>query len=173
MSSRVLDVGAGPNPDPRADITADKLPDVGADAVFDAETDEWPFSDGAVSGIIARHVVEHLERPEAFFREAARVLEDDGWIEVTVPIGASAFGDPDHQHRWVWVTPEVWSEQHRRAWDPEVPLQLVHREVDANMLPPLHHLTPVAQWLADRWPAWAAYRAPDGELTARYRRMRR
>jgi len=64
--TRVLDVGAGPNPDPRADETLDIQPP--ADHVADLG-DRWPIDTATVSRVIANHVVEHLADPAHFFAE--------------------------------------------------------------------------------------------------------
>jgi len=169
----IVDVGAGSEPDPRADVGLD----LHADADLRADlTDEWPLSSNACTGLIASHVVEHLPEPGHFFDEAGRVLERSGWLEVTVPVGADARADPDHEHVWTWRTPAVFCREHSaefgRAWDPDPPFVLADRDLSAWLYGGrLKALNPLVDWLADIWPAELAERATSGELTARYRRV--
>lgn len=82
----VLDIGGGSAhvKDFRTDITTlDILPFPGIDVVADAH--EMPFADGAFSGIVMLDVLHHLERPVAFFREAARVLRPRGRLALMEP----------------------------------------------------------------------------------------
>jgi SAM-dependent methyltransferase len=44
-----------------------------------------PFSNSSLAGIVAVEVLEHLENPLRFFREATRCLSDGGWLVVTTP----------------------------------------------------------------------------------------
>lgn len=166
---RVIDVGAGKNPAPVATDTLDKRPC--ADYQADLE-DEWPLPDNSADGVIARHVVEHLNDPEHFFSEAARVLVVDGWLRVTVPLGEDAKTDHDHETEWRYCTPEQFSRSHRRGWDPDVPLDLVDREIKTWLGGPFRFVSPLLQLASRRWPAWAAHRCYAGELTATFRRVK-
>ena len=165
----VLDVGAGRNPDPRADTTLDIQPP--ADHVADLEGD-WPIETDSVDRIIARHVVEHLAEPAHFFGEAARVLGDGGRLEVTVPLGSDALTDHDHATVWRYATPEQFCQRRQRPWDPETPFVLVARDLRVWGSGPERLMwdTPLGDALARQWPAWAAHRCPHGELTAVFER---
>ena len=59
----------------------------------------WPFRTGTVREILIVHTLEHLQDYRFFFREAWRVLEEWGNLEVIIPHGNhdSAFCDVDHQ----------------------------------------------------------------------------
>lgn len=170
--TRVLDVGAGDEPDSRGTETVDLYAD--ADHQFDLEA-EWPIETASVDGIVANHVVEHLDEPVHFFEEAARCLQCDGWLELTVPVGQDAIADPDHSQLWTWRTPEIYcrdsSAKHNRAWDPDPPLRLVTRDASVWFYPPLRRLSPALQAAAKVWPAEAVRRCSSGEITARYRRL--
>ncbi len=85
----VLDVGSGHRPHPRADVLCEKWPDDdterGSSAVIDrplvlGDAQALPFRGGAFGYVIARHVVEHLDDPTAFFAEAQRVAAA-GYVE--------------------------------------------------------------------------------------------
>lgn len=91
----VLDVGSGAFPHPRADICVDRdLHDdrhrAGATLVVDrplvcADVAALPFRDGAFGYVIASHLAEHVDDPEAFCREVSRVAEA-GYVETPSPL---------------------------------------------------------------------------------------
>lgn len=171
VDGAVVDVGAGENPDPRADFTADLY--ASADFEFDIR-EPWPFEDAAVGGLIARHVVEHVEHAtlrEHVFPEAARVLEPGGWLEVRTPLGSDARTDPTHRSLWEWRTPEHYADNGRH-WQADTGLALDDRRLHVWMIRPLEPLTPLVRFGAKRWPMEAWYELPGatGELIATYRR---
>ena len=168
----VIDLGAGDNPDPRADQTADLHTD--ADYQLDLRED-WPWDTDSVGGLIARHVLEHFTHQtltEHVFPEASRVLEPGGWLELQVPVGSNARTDPTHQSYWEWRTPEFYADDDR-PWVPNHGLELTHRELDLHMITPLNALARPLRVLARRWPMEAWYELPGvtGHITARYRRV--
>lgn len=169
----ILDLGAGQNPDPRCTHTVDLHAD--ADINCDLRED-WPLDDDTITGIVASHVIEHLDA-EHVFDEASRVLHDDGWLEVRVPLGENAWTDPAHEHAWTYSTPLIfdreYSREHGREWDPSPPFTLTDRELSVGLGGPLKSLSGVFQRVGERWPEWAAQRCMRGELTARYRRRSR
>lgn len=176
----ILDVGCGETPDARATHTAD-IRDV-ADEQFDATADVWPFSDGHADGIILNHVVEHWTNEQTVhaFSEAGRVLDSDGWLELTVPLGANYRTDGDHEPPvWTWERPETWSRDHRRGWDADVPLTLIDRSVRMWAVRPLGFLTPAVRaaqsLLGDGLWCTEVANAPlmCGELTAKFRVVER
>lgn len=168
---RVIDLGAGDGPDPRATETVDLYTD--ADHQFDL-SQRWELNDSSVDGLIANHVVEHLDA-EHVFKEAGRVLVDGGWFELTVPLGRDADADPDHQQRWTYWTPRMFCQRSQddagRPWDPDTEFVLDDRELSVWLFGPLAPLSGLFDLLADRWPHWAERRCGAGELTARYRRV--
>lgn len=173
VSSRVVDLGAGANPDPRATETVD-LHHPHADHEFDL-TEEWPFEDASIEMFTAHHVFEHLPEPGHVMQEIARCLVDGGVLELTVPLGINADSDPDHTHQWTYDTPEivVGDFKNERYWDTRVPLRLVHRDLDVQLKGPLGPLSPLYQKLSEWWPKWTAYNCDHGTLTATYVREAR
>jgi len=167
--TRVLDIGAGDDPDPRATETVDLHAE--ADLVYNLDA-EWPVDRASVDGIVANHVVEHLD-PEHVFAEAGRVLRDGGWFELTVPLGENARTDPDHTHEWTYGTPARFDCAKCEHWDATTPFTLVATDVEAWLGGPLAPLSPAFNALSKVWPAWVAERCYAGELTARYRRVSR
>lgn len=177
-TATVLDVGCGDTPDPRATHTADIRPTDTADARFDAAADRWPYSEGFADGVVMNHVVEHwtTEQTAHAFRNAARVLSADGWLELTVPLGANFRTDGDHVPPvWTWERAETWSRDHRRGWDVDVPFTLTDRSVRMWAVRPFGFVTPavraVQRVLGDGLWSTEVANAPAmcGELTAEYR----
>jgi len=163
----VADLGAGTDPDPRADVTVDAHQD--ADIHADL-TDDWPFDDGELEGVVMTHVLEHLPDTQHVFSEAGRVLHPGGWLDVTVPVGADIRADPTHEHAWTYSTPTAYCQRESEPWQPDTAFVLVERDLDVWLFPPFRRLSPVLQAFAGMWPAEACRRATSGELTARYRR---
>ena len=48
-------------------------------------SDDWPLPDSSVDLCVCDDVLEHVERPDAFFREAQRVLRDGGTLCIRTP----------------------------------------------------------------------------------------
>lgn len=69
--------------------------------VFDAQ-EPWPLKEHSVSQIISSHFLEHVERPKAYFKEAWRVLHDNGVMAMRLPHGAhdSWYADLTHTRPW-------------------------------------------------------------------------
>ncbi len=82
----ILDVGSGSGHfRENADkiIAIDILAAPWLDAVADAQA--LPFRDGSIANIAMLDVLHHIERPRAFFSEAARVLEKGGRLVMIEP----------------------------------------------------------------------------------------
>ncbi|MFM9829162.1 MAG: methyltransferase domain-containing protein [Sphingomonas sp.] len=92
--ARVLDVGCGPSKMPGA-IGVDRFDLPGVDVVCDLN-ERWPFEDARFGHIIFRHSIVHLRSLEAALREARRVCQTGGRIEIISPHFSSdnAFTDP-------------------------------------------------------------------------------
>lgn len=165
----IVDVGAGESPHPDADLTIDQRPV--ADRQADLE-EKWPLGTAGCDRVIARHVLEHLADPVHAFHEAARILRVGGEFEVVVPLGHDSVTDHDHESRWTWASPIQFCQRRQRPWDPDVPFVLECREPRGlRLVGPFEPLTPLLQFSARRWPAWACWRCYDGELYCRYRRV--
>jgi glycosyltransferase involved in cell wall biosynthesis len=106
---RVLDVGSGHNPHPRADVLLDEELGPNADrsyrpAVRDsrpfviANAQYLPFKDQSFDYAIASHIVEHLPDPAAFCRQLRKIVRR-GYIECPGPLGEWLLGEPFH----LWV----------------------------------------------------------------------
>lgn len=95
-----LDFGCGKNKAPGYK-GVDLIAFEGADYVFNAGRDPWPFEDGAVDGANASHFIEHLTKEGRyhFFNELYRVLKPGAQLSFAVPHFAScrAYGDPTHE----------------------------------------------------------------------------
>lgn len=165
---RIVDLGAGDDPDSRATETADSRP-VG-DHQFDFD-DKWPFEDSSLHGLICNHSFEHVEDEQHFFAEAGRVLKPRSFLEITMPLGKNALADDDHERIWQWTTPEHYCRKRKRGWDPVTDFILVDRELNAELHGFLSPLNPLFKALAMASPGEATYRCSAGELTSRYQRL--
>lgn len=74
-----------------------KLPNV--DVQLDLEKMPWPWKDGEVGEIAAKHLLEHLHGTVGFMDECHRVLRPGGTLYLEVPDAADpdlAWADPTH-----------------------------------------------------------------------------
>ncbi len=170
--ARVIDLGAGDSPDPRATEAADVVDLPGIDHQFDLDED-WPLKAESADGLVMNHSFEHVSNPVHAFEEAGRVLKSGGWLDITVPVGDDWFADPSHKQMWTWATPTKYCQQQSRHWDTSVPFILVSRDLDVRFFPPFHRLSSLLQQFARYYPAEAIRRCSSGEITARYRRVER
>src|SRR5919199_3613930 len=105
-TGRVLEIGSGDNPHPRADILCDRFvgdnTERGGSIVIDrrlvvADAHHLPFKEGAFVYTICSHILEHMDEPEQFARELCRV-SPAGYIQSPSEIAERLF----HWsfHRW-------------------------------------------------------------------------
>lgn len=132
----VLHLGCGE--DYHADAwNVDVVADVDPDEVYNLNELPWPWAGESFSEIRAYHVFEHLDDIEAALREAVRILEPGGKLELRLPMGNDALADPDHTwgagNQWTWRTPLFYTGE--RHWDIDVGLSVADRTVN---IWPLH-----------------------------------
>lgn len=108
-SWRVLDVGSGHNPHPRADVLMDRFlldndERSGQPAACDngralivGDACAMPFRDGAFDFAICSHVAEHVDDPEGFGGELNRVSRG-GYVET--PSKLAEMIRPQPFHKW-------------------------------------------------------------------------
>lgn len=106
---RVLDVGSGHNPHPRANVLIDKCTVGSADRLgraavvpsgrtfIVADACAMPFGDGAFDFVICSHVAEHIENPDVLCSELNRVSAA-GYLET--PSRFTEKARPQPVHRW-------------------------------------------------------------------------
>lgn len=106
---RVLDVGSGHSPHPRADILLDNSQLDNADRAgkpirlipgetkfVQGDATVLPFRDASFDYIIASHVAEHVADPANFCREMMRVGKR-GYIETPSKLAEILLGEPVHK----------------------------------------------------------------------------
>ncbi|HEV7621112.1 MAG TPA: methyltransferase domain-containing protein [Flavisolibacter sp.] len=107
--SRVLEVGGGHNPHPKANVVVDKYTDTNFHRSGDikvlkhqqflnADGENLPFKDKEFDYVICCQVLEHVENPVKFLSEQFRVAKK-GYIEVPSLIGEYLF--PRESHKWI------------------------------------------------------------------------
>ncbi len=108
-SYRVLDVGGGHNPHPRANVVVDKYTDTNyhrsgdikvlkKQQFINADGESLPFKDLEFDYVICCHVLEHVEDPVKFLSELFRVGKR-GYIETPSLLGEYLF--PRESHKWI------------------------------------------------------------------------
>ncbi len=108
-SDRVLDVGGGHNPHPRANVVVDKYTEtnyhrsgdikvLNNQQFINADGEQLPFKDQEFDYVICCHVLEHVEDPVKFLGEIFRVGKA-GYIETPSLLGEVLA--PRESHKWI------------------------------------------------------------------------
>jgi SAM-dependent methyltransferase len=109
-TDRVLEIGSGNRPRKRSNVLCDKFiadnteRSSGDNVVIDrrpfvvADGHALPFKDGSFDYVIASHILEHVDDPQKFVSELARVARR-GYIETPSELGEKIFGWPFH--KWI------------------------------------------------------------------------
>lgn len=108
-SARVLDVGSGHNPHPRANVIVDKFVDnnyhrasgikvLNKQEFVNADGENLPFRDKEFDYVICNHVLEHVDNPVKFLSELSRVGKM-GYLETPSLIGEYLI--PKESHKWL------------------------------------------------------------------------
>lgn len=107
----ILNVGCGnehlvANSKDNVVVNIDLNDDVQCEWTMDLETEDFPFMDNEVFGIIAKHVVEHIWHRDRFMNEMWRVLKPGGKIYIETPKAGtdSYWKDPTHVSGWIMKT---------------------------------------------------------------------
>lgn len=70
---------------------------------------ELPFADDSIDYLVGGELIEHLEEPQKFIKEALRVLRPGGWLAVSTPfeemISQGAIGGK--QHLWSFTLEDI------------------------------------------------------------------
>lgn len=105
--AKVLDVGSGHNPHPRANVIVDKYTDdnyhragdikiLKKQEFINADGENLPFKDKEFDYVICNHVLEHVDNPRKFLAELSRVGKQ-GYIETPSLLGEHLIPKPSHK----------------------------------------------------------------------------
>ncbi|HBF19123.1 MAG TPA: SAM-dependent methyltransferase [Cryomorphaceae bacterium] len=108
-NDRVLDIGNGDFPHPRANVCVDKYTNDNTHRSSDikvlphqtfmqADGENLPFEDNEFDYVICEQVLEHVEHPEKFIKEMCRVAKK-GYLETPSLVGEYLI--PKQSHKWV------------------------------------------------------------------------
>ena len=106
---KVLDIGSGDFPHPRANVVVDKFIDdnthrsgdinvLNHQKFIQADGENLPFEDNEFDYVVSSHALEHAENPDLFIKEMCRVGKR-GYVETPSLIGE--FLIPKNSHKWV------------------------------------------------------------------------
>lgn len=107
--AKVLDVGGGHNPHPRANVVVDKYSEDNThrcgdivthkhQTFIEADGESLPFEDNEFDYVICNHVLEHVDDPHQFLGELSRVGKK-GYVETPSLLGE--YLHPKESHRWL------------------------------------------------------------------------
>lgn len=169
--TQTLNLGCGEDTIPDAtNVDVESLD--GVDEVVDLDDIPWPWETASADRIVARHVIEHLERPLDAIHEAVRVLRPTGYLELTYPIGQTRFEDPTHRNYWNWHTAEALTGQRKHGHEHVDGLRLCGRSLSYQVSGRL------GRWYANvrlavggPGPWLSQVPGLSGEVTATYRRV--
>ena len=108
-TDKVLDIGSGHFPHPRANVIVDKFVDdnyhrsgditvLKHQKFIQADGENLPFEDNEFDYVLCTHTLEHVEHPDRFIKEMCRVGKR-GFLETPSLIGEYLI--PKKSHKWV------------------------------------------------------------------------
>jgi hypothetical protein len=110
MTERIIELGCGPAKTPGA-FGVDLFPYEGVDKVVNLDEIPWPLPDGGFERVIAKHIIEHVERVELFMKEIHRIATHGALLEVVTPHYSfvHSWSDPTHRRHLStqWYLPFV------------------------------------------------------------------
>jgi len=77
-------------------INIDKSKFANPDLVLDLEEGKLPYEDESISGIVATHILEHIQNIIPLMNECYRVLKKGGYMRIVVPQNEGIWADPTH-----------------------------------------------------------------------------
>ncbi|MBZ5638258.1 MAG: class I SAM-dependent methyltransferase [Acidobacteriia bacterium] len=98
MAERIIELGCGPAKTPGA-FGVDIFPYQGVDRIQDLDQIPWSLPDGSFDRVIARHIIEHVERADLFMKEVHRIAAHGALLEVVTPHYSfvHSWSDPTHR----------------------------------------------------------------------------
>lgn len=81
-------------------VHVDRNPEAKPEVVHDLDAYPWPFEDGRFAGVVAEHVLEHLDAPDRALREMHRVSAPGAVVRIVTPHYSSPESWNDLTHRY-------------------------------------------------------------------------
>lgn len=89
-----------------------------------------PFKDKSLNYVSAGEVIEHLERPDDFIKEAFRVLDDGGYLALSTPFEEKNGELGGKYHMWSWTVEDF----KKRGFEVEVLQEVNFKSIIAWLL---------------------------------------
>lgn len=171
--SKILDLGCGKLKHPGA-VGIDSNPNTDADVIHDLDSTPYPFEDDSFDVIVARHVLEHLERPLDVLSELHRISRDGALIHIVTPhfSSSTSWSDPTHKHHFTSRSFDYLTDESQWNFYSDARFVIEQRALTLGLvrLPggkvlPLPKLLGI-EWLVNRgvdaFERWWAFTAPVG-----------
>jgi SAM-dependent methyltransferase len=108
--------------------------------VWDADTEDMPFTAGSVAEIHCHHFLEHCANPIEVLKEFQRVLCPGGVVNITVPHYSSqlAIEDLDHKHQfceetWKTLFKNSYYSKNHQGWQFTIGFNLIVGVAERNL----------------------------------------
>lgn len=122
MTEKILDIGCGNNKIKDA-VGLDIDRNTQADIIWDLNKYPYPIEDGKFDKIYAKHIIEHVDDPIAFLKEAYRITKQGGTCFLETPHFSCyvAYSEPQHKRYFSYF---MIDEILKKA-----PFKLIRREI--------------------------------------------
>jgi SAM-dependent methyltransferase len=170
---RILDIGCGRRKYPGA-VGLDSNPATDADVIHDLDRIPYPFESDSFDLVVARHVLEHVERPLDVLAEVHRLCRSGALVQIVTPhfSSSTSWTDPTHRHHFASRSFDYLIADAPYAFYTTARYELVVRRVNLGMPKvggrpvPVFRLLGIEQLLnrhLDTFEAWWAFALPLGQ----------
>ena len=92
---------------------------------------KFPLKDNLVSGVLAKHVLEHALSLEFTLSEIYRVCKNKARIYISVPYFSheSAFSNYQHKNYFTWTTFDLFNPNHNEHFHTDLKFKVIKKEL--------------------------------------------